>query len=860
MKTLRPPSSLDGWEETDDPIDEHLSHCGHCGWAIAVATDRAIERGDDDLKDPSSEEMLDARKMTFAGWPHEDKRGWLCKTQKMIEAGWHYCPNPESDDFARCSYCSLSLDGWEPKDNPFQEHQRRSPDCIFFKTRVENKPKASKGRRGRASRASRMSTQSNATLASEAPSFVESELNGDESSLSAVPMPKPKTTKGGGKGGSKKSKKSKASQKPVEEPPHESSYREPEDDDFSVKIDHSPEAEQRGRKRKSEDVGQADEAKGETEAASEAPPTKRRATRTRSSVLFHQSALEVIQPPDDEDVDMTDAEKEGASSAPVSKKGRQGGKKRASSSTRKASKMSTASQASLRSAIPRDEDIDAALALDLDRPLTDDEEIDVEGDVKPKTRRLTRTKPGSKKSTASRAPTRKANRASSAQSDESVIIVDDVTLPKQFNEAHNDDQAPIEENASPEDELSTEKAAKKPPPRKRGPKQKVFGEENDNEHGLEKEQEPAEEERVQRKSPPPRKQTRQVSRQLPARGTRMSAIPTNQAAETQRLDSSMLDSPTLGDDSGHETDTSVVIQSHEIQKGLAKGAAKKGTKGKKAKPANENNEESVQPPNDPADDRAAVVDEMPEVPALEEKKQPEGPEKPKGKKSSKAKAAPKTGKAKKGAPKSKAPVKEVEEVEEASLVPPKPSSSPHVREASPERPAEPLSAPAVADLPTSPPAQTAHSTPAASPQSSDAENHPPSSRPSEVRPSLAVQSPTKSQMTRIPLAVSTPTRSPVKNTFSRLQTSVPWTMTDLEQIFQGTPGQEKENNPFNLGIDEVKGGLTSPEKKMTVEQWIQFNASRGEEKFRSDCERMVGKFEAEGMRAMKTLEGIECAE
>lgn len=37
---------------------------------------------------------------------------------QMIEAGWYYCPTPESDDFVRCCYCSLGLDGWEPKDNP----------------------------------------------------------------------------------------------------------------------------------------------------------------------------------------------------------------------------------------------------------------------------------------------------------------------------------------------------------------------------------------------------------------------------------------------------------------------------------------------------------------------------------------------------------------------------------------------------------------------------------------------------------------------------------------------------------------------------------------------------------------------
>ena len=37
---------------------------------------------------------------------------------KMVDAGWHYCPTVESDDYARCAYCSLSLDGWEPKDDP----------------------------------------------------------------------------------------------------------------------------------------------------------------------------------------------------------------------------------------------------------------------------------------------------------------------------------------------------------------------------------------------------------------------------------------------------------------------------------------------------------------------------------------------------------------------------------------------------------------------------------------------------------------------------------------------------------------------------------------------------------------------
>lgn len=39
-------------------------------------------------------------------------------TAQMVEAGWYYCPVEGSDDFVSCPYCKLSLDGWEPKDDP----------------------------------------------------------------------------------------------------------------------------------------------------------------------------------------------------------------------------------------------------------------------------------------------------------------------------------------------------------------------------------------------------------------------------------------------------------------------------------------------------------------------------------------------------------------------------------------------------------------------------------------------------------------------------------------------------------------------------------------------------------------------
>ncbi|KAL8981073.1 MAG: hypothetical protein Q9177_005688 [Variospora cf. flavescens] len=157
-------------------------------------------------------------------------------------------------------------------------------------------------------------------------------------------------------------------------------------------------------------------------------------------------------------------------------------------------------------------------------------------------------------------------------------------------------------------------------------------------------------------------------------------------------------------------------------------------------------------------------------------------------------------------------------------------------------------------------APSPHQTPrtANSPQSSDVENQPPSARPSALRPPLVVQTPSKIHATLMPLAATTPKFSPSKRDVSRLQSMLPWTSIDFEKVF-GHPAADKENLQ-ELGVNDPKQALSSPEKKLTVEEWIQWNAKRGEEKLRDDCERLVGRFEGEGVRALKTLEGITCAE
>ncbi|KAG9773568.1 hypothetical protein ABEF93_005808 [Exophiala dermatitidis] len=171
--------ALGGWEPDDDPVQEHLKHSDDCGWAILMNIGQDATWDTNEMEDPTGPQITEARRSTFSiGWPHESKRGWTCKVEKMVEAGWHYAPTPDSDDFVSCVYCKLSLDGWEPKDNPFDEHYRRSPECPFFHfagtTAPSKRPKAKKGRASKASRTSkastRLSTQSNSTMLSEAPS------------------------------------------------------------------------------------------------------------------------------------------------------------------------------------------------------------------------------------------------------------------------------------------------------------------------------------------------------------------------------------------------------------------------------------------------------------------------------------------------------------------------------------------------------------------------------------------------------------------------------------------------------------------------------------------------------------------
>jgi hypothetical protein len=137
--------------------------------------------------------------------------------------------------------------------------------------------------------------------------------------------------------------------------------------------------------------------------------------------------------------------------------------------------------------------------------------------------------------------------------------------------------------------------------------------------------------------------------------------------------------------------------------------------------------------------------------------------------------------------------------------------------------------------------------PSQSPQSSDAENQPPSSKPSNTASSTRVA--------LAPVAATPIKASPSKrnvNFLSGLQSNQPWTAVDLDFVFEELGKENVMLAPaLPTGVQ-----LTSPEKKMTVEEWIYHNACLAEQRLKGQCEATVSKFESEGGRAMRVLEEL----
>ena len=672
-----------------------------------------------------------------------------------------------------------------------------------------------KPKKSRNSKASRMSAQSVLSVASEISSFVENDLH-DENIGPVVEVVKP--TRGGKKGSKGKKTKAQMLAPNQDETQVGSSFVEPEDDDFEIKVAQPVASTTKSKKRNSEEITQT------TDTSRRGAP-KRRRTTARGSVASVSDVLERPQDSEAMDVEMLDAEVKSISSKPNSKKPKKGGKKRGSSSVRKASSKSTASEASLRAGLPNDEDIDAALAEDLDRPLTDDgEDEDLEALKPPKGRRLTRNKSEKTAAEASTAPTRRTTRTSTAIVDNPLSELH--SIPQKMHQ--DEPQLPEDAQEPVLQPLPNSKTNKKAGTRKASAKQKPKTKDTKSEEKLP--DDAAEEEKAVKQ-----RQTRgrQPSEQYlsPSRRTSKASKPEADVQPEPKTTDSMAEVQILENDSGHETNAK---PKDRPKRGKKASTAKKAAGGKRTDPRSCNieyvfSEAAPDQSNVETQDTGMSVminDAGEPDPNAEELK------KPMKKQNKAAKPGPKS-KANKNVPKTSEIVEPTNGIDRSQT----------------ER---------LEDVPPSPVAVSMHSTPqpVPSPQSSDAENQPPSSRPSQSRPPLSFESPSRSEV-RIPLAVIvTPSASPSRGNISKLRSTFPWTAIDVDQMLHGTPDPEKKDTSFLNGAKK----LMSPEKVLTVEEWIEHNAERGEAKLRNDCERLVGRFEDQGVRALKTLEGIVCVD
>ncbi|KAL2177674.1 uncharacterized protein P884DRAFT_223292 [Thermothelomyces heterothallicus CBS 202.75] len=773
--------SLDGWEENDNPVGEHLKHSPTCGWAIMAAIEAGY--GNYGKVHPLDPAMVEARKATFAGrWPYESKKGFKCKTKKLVEGGWKYTPSLEADDMTTCAYCDLALEGWESDDNPFDEHYKRKPGCLFFALINQYPaPKKGRGRAARTSKASRLSVQSVATVAttvSDLTSTADVSADHDDSVMTTAST----MTQGG--------RKTAKGRKPVTGKGRKTKAKKEEAVD--ILEDGGQELQQqsgaRGHKRAS------DAMEDPSVVNAEAPASKKRATKARASMAADTSSII--------DADMGDAL---PAKQPASRKRASASTAKTKRMTSRASVTSQASTASLRAQMPDDDELERQLEADLERYNSDADGISVEQIPPPARGRPKKATTARKVSVQKK---KKAEHDSRAVLDPTPMVPNDAEIEADFEAI----QAGMEvEQIAAAGTLAVPKKGRKAGTRK------VSRQISKAKEPVPP-SEPAEAEEVRA---PEQAQARDIDAPQPQSDMEMvPAEDPNVSTET------VLTKP-------------VACPSNEKRR--------RGRPSKKSTASEASVEDLAPRPSVEASGKVAATQPRESIPVADDPpdaifRKP-APASPRNSGRSQLPAS---------VPATTTPQKS------SKTLPAPPSSSSRL----PQPPSTPRTRPSLSARSNN---QTTGTTRTRSPQSSDAENQPPTS----LQPAASVL-PKRVALAPLDTAVAqTPNRnSPSRrNIISGLQSSHPWEPADLDLLFSSSPvrsphdGEDDKENGHSgqRGVAKLlrKGAeLTSPEKRMTVEEWIYHNAELAEQKLKRECEAMVAAFEAEGMRALKVLEGL----
>ncbi|KAL7811448.1 hypothetical protein V8C44DRAFT_330469 [Trichoderma aethiopicum] len=809
---------LDGWEAGDDPIYEHVKHAPHCGWAIVAAIEADI--GDYGREDPNDPDMVDARRATFADrWPHENKKGWKCKTKQLVEAGWKYTPTEESDDMATCTYCQLALDGWEPGDKPLDEHYNRSPDCPFFALVSQYRALGKGSGRARSARNSASSSQSYGTAAVDMSNASDLSASLDDSVGTTASSASQLGTK---KARAKKGAAAKVGRKKM----NEDEQSEGLDQDSQVEEPRPPKV-RRGKKRPSDAVEELAMSSGD------GPISKKRS----SQALGHDTIDDLAAR--DDDSEMTDVSRASYSTDTA--------RARSKAGRRVASKLkSHASMASLRApgGFPDDDEIERELEVDLEHQLTDDEIAHHSDAGRNKARAGPDSESAAVRPTGPRPPK---------------YAMFDPVVPEPSEDEIDDDLKALKAEMQVEEPLEVPKKGRKAGVRKgtkQAKAQNAKPESLPQERGTESDIPESQQEDVLASAEVSETSTGSVVRKpAPAapgkrgRGRPRASLPSQEESiDTEATESSQ---QSLKRGPGRPARVSLAsLLSAEVD-GVqpAEPPAKRG----RGRPSNAS---SITLDSTGAD---ADVEAAPR-PAAKRRGRPSKTTAPPLLARQEGTAAGKRGR---GRPAKKPvevqPAEPVETEGEDDLVEARELPEVPVRlpKQSPIRAIfSPKGKESLVPLPGTPsklsPAPSARQpvlSPSQSPQSSDAENQPPASR--GLRGSAA------KRLVLAPVASTPPPGSPSKrNVMAGLRSTTPWASASLEAIFEsplGSPGKENEVDRFLTRGNE----LTSPERQMTVEEWIYFNAAEAEKKLKFECESLVNRFEMEGTRAIKVLEGLE---
>ncbi|KAK4200974.1 hypothetical protein QBC40DRAFT_339390 [Triangularia verruculosa] len=753
--------SLDGWEAHDNPLEEHLKHSPTCGWAIMAAIDAGM--GGYGKVHPLDPFMVEARRATFAGrWPYESKKGFKCKTKKLVEAGWKYTPSREAEDMATCAYCQLALEGWESDDNPWDEHYNRAPGCPFFLL-INSLPapkKSGRAKTARPSRASRLSVQSIATIsthASDLTSVGDLSIDNEDSVMttaSTMTQGTKKTAKGR-KATATKGRKTKAKK----EEPIEILEDEPQPE-------APPPKPARGRKRSSDTMEDA------SMVDAEAPAPKKRATRTKKSAA-------VEAPPTTQDVDMVDVIEQ---QPPAKKKGR--------ASTARSRKVSQASVQSQVSNVPDDDEIERQLEADLERyeePVAEESKVDEVEAPRPKAKGRPKKSTAARKTSQGTEEESKVHRmfdATPVEPDEAEIEAEYKTL---LAEVDPEPEEPVEQ------EIIVPKKGRKAGTRKASKTKKA------------------------KESVPPADPVEEEE-----------VIEDAQHADTVHYPDLKMEDPVAEPEP--EPETQPAEADVDTSTGTVVTQPPKRGRGRPSKKS--------------LAERASLEARTP-LEAIEPAPAPR-------------RSSTRSAKARESVASAKAAPEEIEVVTKPAKVPtpppvqatPAPPTPARTNKSLPPAPQSSASQhPSTPRTHSSRRAKQATISPSPSPQSSDAEN-----TQSSLTKTNAVA--VVSERTALAPVVATPNRnSPSKRmTIGGLQSATPWQPTDLEMVFSPSSNTNKENGVSRL-LSKGKD-LTSPEKGMTVEEWIYHNAELAEQMLKMECENLVSTFEREGTRAMRVLEGL----